>query len=287
MSIPSSPETIPHISIAAEAAGLTVVRLLAFEDNYLWLIHDGKNACVVDPGDATPIIDYLAEHDLTLTTIYATHHHGDHVGGVAALVDWCGESTPALRIFGADGPANEAIPHRTDIVRDGTMLSNAAPVLEFQAIAVPGHTASHVAYFDAKRRWIFCGDTMFAGGCGRLMGGTPAQMLHSLNTLAALPDDTKVFCAHEYTLANLKFAMAVEPNNTALQSRVEVETATRKKHLPTVPSTIAIERATNPFLRSQEPEVKHAILRASSGSIASNAAPDMVFGALREWKNRF
>jgi hydroxyacylglutathione hydrolase len=262
-------------------SSLHVARIPAFTDNYLWVIHDAASAVVVDPGDATPIIDYLAAHSLNLTAILTTHHHPDHVGGIGALLEWCGASTPVY------GPANEVIPHRTHIIGENDTLSSTAPVLDFQVMAVPGHTVGHVAYYAPQHGWLFCGDTLFAGGCGRLLGGTATQMQASLARLASMPDNTLVFCAHEYTLANLKFAIAVEPNNATLRERVKVESAKRAVGDATVPTTIGVERATNPFLRWDSEEVKLAAAQASTGTIAPNASPDIVFGAIREWKNRF
>ncbi|MFM7461920.1 MAG: hydroxyacylglutathione hydrolase, partial [Burkholderiales bacterium] len=185
------------------------------------------------------------------------------------------------------GPANEKIPYCTHPLNGGATVNIASPALSLNVIDVPGHTAGHIAYYAERQGWLFCGDTLFAGGCGRLFEGTAAQMRASLGKLAALPAETNVFCAHEYTLANLLFASAVEPNNAALRSRVERDTAMRERGEPTVPSTIALERATNPFLRWDETEVKLAAARASSGTFGPNAPADLVFAAIREWKDNF
>lgn len=277
----------PSVAASSNDPSLHVARIPAFTDNYLWVIHDDTHAVVVDPGDAVPIIDYLVARNLTLTAILATHHHADHVGGIGALLDWYGDVARAHASIPVYGPANEPIPHRTHVAMEGSTVSNTAPVLVFQVISVPGHTVDHIAYYAPQHGWLFCGDTLFASGCGRLLGGTAQQMQSSLARLNALPDETQVFCAHEYTLANLKFAIAVEPDNIALQKRIDVEHAKRAAGLATVPTTIGVERATNPFLRWDSDAVKHAAVRASSGTIARNAAPDIVFGAIREWKNRF
>ncbi len=266
---------------------LTVFPVPAFDDNYLWVVHDGTNAVAVDPGDATPVIEYLAVQQLTLTAILITHHHGDHVGGIKGLLDWCHKDNKDNKDIPVYGPASENIPYRTHDLSEGDAVSIAAPMLAFQVVDVPGHTSGHIAYYAVKEGWLFCGDTLFAGGCGRLFEGTAAQMQASLAKLAALPGETQFFCAHEYTLSNLRFAAAVEPSNAALQARIVTDTAKRAQNLPTVPSTIAIERATNPFLRWDSEEVKLAAARASPAINAVNALPDLVFGAIREWKNRF
>lgn len=261
---------------------LNVFPVPAFKDNYSWVIDDGRFALVVDPGDATPVIAYLAQKSLTLAVILITHHHADHVGGIGGLLDWCDDR----KIF-VYGPASENIPHCTHKLDDGATVNIISPALSLQVIDVPGHTAGHIAYYAESQGWLFCGDTLFAGGCGRLFEGTAAQMRASLGKLAALPAETNVFCAHEYTLANLLFACAVEPNNAALRSRVKRDTATRERGEPTVPSTIALERATNPFLRWDEAEVKLAAARASSGTFGPNAPADLVFATIREWKDNF
>ncbi len=260
---------------------LTVFPVPAFADNYLWVIHDATHAVAVDPGDATPVIDYLASHNLTLSAILITHHHADHVGGIGALLDWCGRD---IDVF---GPPVENIPHRTQLAVSGKKVSIASPLLEFDVIPVPGHTAGHVAYHAPKQGWLFCGDTLFAGGCGRLFEGTAAQMQASLAKLRALPPQTQFFCAHEYTLNNLRFACAVEPDNVELTQRVAVETEKRQRGVPTLPSTIGLEIATNPFLRWDAADVKRAAERASSGEVSRNDAPDRVFAAIRAWKDRF
>lgn len=261
---------------------LNVFPVPAFNDNYLWVIDDGTCAAVVDPGDAAPVIDYLERKSLALTAILITHHHGDHVGGIAALL----ERYPSNRIQ-VYGPANEDIPSCNVSLNEGDIVSLKTPEIRLDVIEVPGHTAGHIAFYSPTAGWLFCGDTLFGGGCGRLFEGTAKQMQTSLAKLRSLPPDTTFFCAHEYTLANLRFALAVEPDNAALQQRIAFDTSTRARGEPTLPSTIAMERATNPFLRWDETTVKLAAQRASSDNIGPNAAPDLVFGAIREWKNRF
>lgn len=257
---------------------VTVLTVPAFKDNYLWLVHDGRNAAVVDPGDAAPILAALQENGLTLTAILLTHHHADHIGGVPELL-----ARFQVPVF---GPRHDGIAAVTVPLGEGDRLLVPGLDLALRVLDVPGHTRGHIAYVrDGAEPWVFCGDTLFAGGCGRLFEGTPAQMADSLGKLAALPDATKVFCAHEYTLANLRFASAVEPGNAALLARVAVDSAARERGQPTVPSTIGTERATNPFLRYREPEIA-AQLRAA-GKLHGGEAPVAVFAALREWKNNF
>jgi hydroxyacylglutathione hydrolase len=262
-----------------------VLTVPAFKDNYLWLIHDGTHAAVVDPGDAAPILEALRTHGLTLTAILLTHHHADHIGGVPALLQH-----GAVPVF---GPRDDGIAAVTHPLREGDSIAVPGMALAFDVLDVPGHTKGHIAYVREvddgdlvpDARWLFCGDTLFGGGCGRLFEGTPAQMAASLAKLAALPDDTRVYCAHEYTLSNLRFAEAVEPGNRALQLRIEADSQARGTHLPTIPSTIAIEKATNPFLRTAEPAIADSLVAA--GRLAAGAAPVDVFAALREWKNVF
>lgn len=255
---------------------LHVLTVPAFQDNYLWLIHDGANAAVVDPGDAAPIFAALDEHHLSLAAILLTHHHADHVGGVGAL----------LRRFPVPvyGPAGEAIAEVAQPLREGDTVHLTHPDLSLQVIDVPGHTRGHIAYHAPHEQWLFCGDTLFAGGCGRLFEGTPEQMAASLAKLAALPDATQVYCAHEYTLTNLKFALAVDPANPQLRERYEIEQAKRAAGMPTVPSTIGIEKATNPFLRHHEPVIAEQLF--AQGHLSSRE-PIAVFAALRHWKNTY
>jgi len=258
------------------SSDLQILAVPAFADNYLWLIHDGTHAAAVDPGDATPILDTLAEYRLSLSAILLTHHHADHVGGVPQLL----QRFPAP-VF---GPRKEGIAQVTDPLSEGDRVVLPELDLTLRVFDVPGHTRGHIAYFAPSRNWLFCGDTLFAGGCGRLFEGTPAQMAQSLGKLAALPDNTQVYCAHEYTLSNLNFANAVEPNNIALQNRIKNEQAKRDRGEATVPSTIGLEKATNPFLRYQERSILDKLLIEKR---ISTEEPIAAFAALREWKNAY
>src|SRR5438067_3717106 len=256
----------------------SIIPIPAFRDNYIWAICEGGYAAVVDPGDAAPVIAYLDRERLRLAAIIATHHHNDHVGGnLGLLARW------AVPVF---GPAHETIPGRTHALREGERIDVPGIDVTFDVLDIPGHTAGHIAYVTARGEApaVFCGDTLFAVGCGRLFEGTPAQMWSSLSKLAALPADTRVFCGHEYTLANIRFARAVEPGNRALIARQSREEAKRARGEPTLPSTIGEERATNPFLRAEETAVKSA---AEAHARRRFDDPVATFAELREWKNRF
>lgn len=249
----------------------------AFSDNYIWCISVDGRAAVVDPGDATPVVEFLNNNELELEAILITHHHFDHVGGIDALLaQW-----PQLKIF---GPHNDCvnIQHR---LKDGDRLHCLG--LEFEVLAVPGHTLDHIAYYAQPGNLsplLFCGDTLFAGGCGRIFEGSPAQMQHSLQSLAELPADTRVYCAHEYTLANLDFALAAEPGNRELCARRQREQLQRRADRPTLPSTIELERRTNPFLRTDSPELQSRV-QAHAGLATTDELE--IFTALRQWKNEF
>ncbi len=258
----------------ATVSDLLIEPIPAFDDNYVWWLADGRAAVVVDPGDAAPVARRLSQTGLQLTAILVTHHHGDHVGGVEALVEATG-----AHVY---GPAAEAIA----CVRTPLSAGDRIEVLghSFEVIDVPGHTRGHIAYYAPRLAALFCGDTLFACGCGRLFEGTPQQMAESLGRLARLPGETSVYCAHEYTLANIRFALAVEPDNPRLAARGRACEAARVAGRPTLPSTIAEELATNPFLRCDVPALRARAERETPGAGASAVA---TFAALRAWKNRF
>lgn len=265
---------MPSIS----AKPLSVLTVPTFKDNYVWLIHNGITAVVVDPGEAAPVLAALNAHQLSLAAIVLTHRHDDHIGGVPGLLEKF-----TVPVF---GPRNEniSIPTVTHPVAEGDNVTIPALPLRLKVLDTPGHTVGHIAYVAEAQRWLFCGDTLFAGGCGRLFEGTPQQMTESLAKFTALPDSTLVYCAHEYTLSNLQFALAVEPGNQALITRMQEDKAKRDKGLPTVPSTMALEKASNPFLRYSEANIIENLL--ARGHLTQRD-PVASFAAIREWKNNF
>ncbi len=255
---------------------INVVPIPAFNDNYIWMISDNSQAWVVDPGDAQPVLAALETHNLELAGILVTHHHFDHIGGVAKLV-----KTFQVPVIGNP----DKIAQITDNVKEGDNVELLNTSLK--VISVPGHTLDHIAYFGelpGTGPSIFCGDTLFSAGCGRLFEGTAAQMLTSLEKLAELPAETKVFCAHEYTLANLAFAKASMPGNQAVEERISACEKLRSQGLPTLPVTLAEEKTYNPFLMARHPDKVRSVI---AGTQVKEDDPVSIFAALRSWKDRF
>lgn len=255
---------------------LQIDPIAAFDDNYIWLLHrEGHDGCVVvDPGDEDPVIETLRARGLRLEAILITHKHGDHVGGIEGLkAVW-----PDAVVY---GPANEPIRNLDHTLGEGDRVTLSGLGLELQVMDVPGHTEGHIAYYSPGI--LFCGDTLFAGGCGRVFSGTFAQLSAAMLRIGSLPGDTQVYCAHEYTADNLGFAQWVEPENAALSARVDAVAKARQQLLPTVPSCVADELQTNPFMRIQQPAVIEAAQKWADQKLDSPAA---VFEAVRTWKDR-
>jgi len=264
----------------------------AFKDNYIWMLHDGTHAAVVDPGVAEPAIKALDERGLELAAVLLTHLHYDHNRGVPALLERWPVSVFGPFLNDHDRTTHPPFPEPgtvpldcvTHVVGEGDTVAIDALGIELSVLAVPGHTKGHIVFHEPQRGWLFSGDTLFGAGCGKVFGGSMQAMIDSLDRLAGLPADTQVYCAHEYTLANLSFALAVEPANAAVNDRVKSDSLKRFLGLPTLPSRIGLERETNPFLRVMEPQVLET-LRAERGLNAPTRVA--AFEALRSWKNEF
>jgi len=257
---------------------LNITAVPALQDNYIWVIHNDRHAAVVDPGETEPVLAFLKAHGMQLVAILCTHRHADHTGGIAELCE-----VYNVPVYGRRHPGN---PHITDDLREGARLNLKAPCIEFDIIETPGHLDDHIAYIAPSI--LFCGDVLFGAGCGRNFEGTLAQLHHSLQRLAQLPGDTRVYCAHEYTAANLRFALACEPGNEALQQRIAATQQLRAANQPTVPSTIALEKATNPFLRCTQPEIIHTLQQRGLTDTSELGVSELgIFTALRTWRNQF
>lgn len=251
---------------------LTITALSAFQDNYIWVLHTDQHAIVVDPGDAGPVRAFIDGRRLTLTAVLITHHHRDHTGGSLAL-----RQHYHCAVYGPDNPMIESVTHGA---RDGNILDFPEPGLELKVIALPGHTLDHIAYYGAKR--LFCGDTVFGCGCGKLFEGTPEMMSHSLDRILALPDTTDLYCGHEYTLSNIAFALTIDHPNAALHARHHADRMLRRQLQPTLPARLALEKATNPFLRFRHPDM---IAFAEGYLGRAPLTPAEVFGAIRAAKD--
>jgi hydroxyacylglutathione hydrolase len=263
-----------HHPEARSMAAFEVVPLRAFSDNYIWTIRDVGHAAVVDPGDAAPVLDYLDREKLALVAILNTHHHADHVGGNGELLNH--KDVPVF------GPHDARIAEVTHRLAEGERITLPHFGVELSVMEIPGHTRSHIAFHGGGM--LYCGDTLFAAGCGRLFEGTPQQMHDSLTRLMQLPDATRVYCGHEYTLSNIRFARAAEPASRALQDLEARVQRLREQDLPTLPSTIAQEKATNPFVRCTEPAIVSNASRYAGKTLSD---PVSVLATLREWKNNF
>jgi len=253
---------------------IKITAVPAFDDNYIWLIgaDNSQAVAIVDPGDADPVLENIGQNGVKPVAILITHHHADHTGGVRDIL-----SDYSIPVY---GPANERIPALTHPLKQDDCVTLDEIGASFRVIDVPGHTRGHIAYYG--HNMLFCGDTLFAAGCGRLFEGTAEQMFNSLEKIRALPDDTQVYCAHEYTLANLKFALVAEPDNQDIHDRMEQTRSMRKQDKATVPSLLGLEKRTNPFLRSHITELQKAAQKFAGKPLHSGAE---IFGTVRHWKD--
>jgi hydroxyacylglutathione hydrolase len=269
-----------NLSMEAEKA-IKVYPIPALRDNYVWVLVDGKQAkaIIVDPGDATPVIAYLNAHCLTLEAIFVTHHHWDHTNGIADILEYA--QAPVI------GAENSPCQYITRYVQGEETLTITTDFPNFDIISIPGHTLDHIAYYARPSNSspiLFCGDTLFGAGCGRIFEGNPEMMYRSLEKIAALPDNTLIYCGHEYTMRNLEFASLAEPHNMDIQRRIQAVRALRDINLSSVPSTCVEEKKTNPFFRMHIPEVIDGVERHFQERYQN---PVEVFAALRRWKDNF
>lgn len=248
----------------------------ALKDNYVWALVDetNKTVVIVDPGEAKPVLDFISSHGLKPLGILITHHHWDHVNGIGEI-----KKQFDIPVY---GPATEDVPLTTALVRDNDVVTIPDFPVRFKAMYIPGHTKGHIAYHAPQM--LFCGDTLFAAGCGRLFEGTPEQMTKSLGRMTALPDDTRIYCAHEYTLNNLAFAQTVEPDNANIKTRIEQVAALRDQGKPSLPSVLKEEKATNPFLRCDSRQLIENVEKYAGQTLGD---PVSVFTWLRKWKDNF
>jgi hydroxyacylglutathione hydrolase len=262
---------------------VTITALPAFTDNYIWAITNNATVALVDPGDADICIRFIEKNHLTLNAILITHHHADHTGGIKKLVSYCQQKKWPVTVY---GPANENIPHCDINLSENDQVNLTELAIEFTTIDLPGHTAGHIAYFsnNGLNPILFCGDTLFSGGCGRLFEGTPEQMLTSLTKLANLPESTQVYCAHEYTQANVNFALTVDPTNQDLINYNKKVNELRATKQATIPTSIKVEKQINPFLRSHEKTLQQSAM-AFENSTQTNSLN--TFTTIRRWKDQF
>ncbi|GLQ32249.1 hydroxyacylglutathione hydrolase [Litoribrevibacter albus] len=268
---------MPNATLDFQSFSITPIH--AYSDNYIWCIHTEEKAWVVDPGDHKVVEAFLTEHKLDLDGIIITHHHWDHITGISKLT-----SNRQIPVY---GPSHPKIPEVTEVVNEGDQLNIFG--LQLTVLFVPGHTLEHIAYFGitaAGQPLLFCGDTLFCAGCGRLFEGTPAQMNHSLQRLTTLNDETLVFCTHEYTESNLKFALEVEPDNTDIEAELSIVQALDTSKQPSLPTSIAKEKRINPFLRASLPQIRQK-LTEQFGVSADTFSEDECFAAVRRWKDNF
>lgn len=246
----------------------------AFKDNYIWIIHNEKYAVIIDPGIATPVIDYIRQHHLKLIAILNTHHHHDHTGGNLEL-----SQLSKIKIY---GPQKETIPGMTHGLEEGNIIKFPELSLNLTVLNTPGHTVDHISYYGPNH--LFCGDTLFSCGCGRIFEGTAQQMYSSLKKIAALPDQTQVYCAHEYTLSNIHFATEIDPANSLLAEYASKVKMLRAYNKPTIPTTLAIEKAINPFLRCEHPAIISAANQHAETQLSDAVS---VFSEIRKWKDHY